>query len=381
MRLTIFLSLISFFASAQNITINGSGSTLPINAVSQVSSVSLVVPTVPEFFDSQSGDIDFEDEHFSMSYPSFTRNGYQNRVSMSYLDFETEERQITFKIIGNWANQIFQSYLSIHVNGVYDQSISLTTDDVEEQKTVVLPAGLKTVRLTNGYNAALSPFNQSVVYADAINNFKGIITDSSFRIKRPVRPLIKYVAVGTSITSGGGANVIPASMAWVSLLRYDDDFEIGNFSWGGKIVQTTTVPLADSMANIISTLMDARTANYLIPDVGTNDYGIHNKTKAAFKADYERFVDAVIRRRPDITLYCISLPNRTNYDSGNGVGAVGDDYYDAMIELAVTRHQMKVIRGKDLVTFPGNVPDGVHWNEAGHAEGKVTIKAAIEALQ
>lgn len=378
MRFLLLILLFPLLLQAQtNAHINAeSGRKVYINAPGQPATVTI---RLPEYYPYQIGDVDLEDKHFSFAYPGIDLYGFVQRNTLAYVEFETEERQMTFKIIGNWANKIFQSYMPIYVDGVYNTFITLTTDNVEEQKTVVLPAGLKTVRITNGYNAGLSPFNESTVYADATVNFTGIITDTVFRIKRPVIPDVKWLAIGTSITTGASAN-IPSVTGYISRLRYDYGYNIENHSWGGRTDQTTTTLLADSLAAMVSLRMNGKTENNLLIDLGTNDYGIHNKTKAAFKADYERMLDAIIAIRPDITIYCVSLLNRTNYDTGNSVGATGDDFADAIEEACTTRPTTRFIYGKDFVTFPGNVPDGVHPNEAGHVQEAAATHAAIIAF-
>lgn len=361
------------------VTFNQPGTAaMPINAAGQPGTVTF---NLPEFYQDQSGDVDFNNGHFWFAHPGFYRSAgdYYQRNTMSYVEFQTEERQITLKIIGNWANKLTQSYINIQVDGVQNQFVSLTTDEVEEEKTIVLPAGLKLVRIINGYNAALTPFNQSVVYADATVNINGIITDTVFRIKRPTQPVNAKLWTGTSITTGA-AGTNPTVTGYPALFRSVEGWEVSSLSWGGKTTQTTTDPLADSLAFRVSQMMIGSVSNELFIDLGTNDYGIHNKTKAAFKADYERMIDAIIDLRPDIVIYCISLLNRTNYATGNSVGATGDDFADAIEELCTTRPTTRFIYGKDLVSL-ANCPDGIHPNQTGMNEVHTNLKAAYDLLQ
>lgn len=383
MRLiTIILLLCVTFSNAQ-IPINGTGQAVTINAPGQPSSVNISAPALSEFFPSQSGDIDFTDNHFWFAHPGFYRSAgdYYQRNTLSYVEFQTEEIQITLKIIGNWSSPariLNQTYINIQVNGVQNQFVSLTADNVEEQKTIVLPAGLKLVRIINGYNAALTPFNQSVVYADATVNINGIITDTVFKIKRPTPPVNAKFYIGTSIPTGA-SSTNPTVTGYVALLRSMDNWDVGSLCWGGKTTQTTTDPLADSVAVMVDRMMNGSASNELFIDLGTNDYAIHNKTKAAFKADYQRMLDAIIALRPDITIYCISLLNRTDYDTGNSLGYTGDDFADAIEELCNDRSTTRFIYGKNLVS-PANCPDGVHPNLAGHNEVHTNLKAAYDLL-
>lgn len=343
--------------------INGSGTTIPIE--------------VQEYLPSQTGNITFQDHDFWFSAPGLAKTGYTQRTGMSYVEFRTIEREITLRIGGNWANKLTQSYINIQVDGVQNQFVSLTTDEVEEQKTIILPAGEKIVRIINGYNAALSPFNESVVYADASVNVNGIITDTAFEIRIPQRPKDLWLFSGNSITMGAsGTN--PTVTGFPALFR-NDGRSVGNYSWGGRIAATTTTTLADSFAIYVSALMNGTNSNEFFPTLGTNNYGIHNQTKAAFKTTYGLMLDALIQLRPDIVIYCVSLINRTNYDSGNSVGATGDDYADAIEELCLTRPTTRFIYGKNLVTL-ANCPDGIHPNQTGMNEYHTNLLAAYDLL-
>lgn len=356
MKFLFILLLLSSCAKGQ-ITINGPGAGIDINGSGET------VPVVTrQFFDAQTGDVDFEDQHFSFSAPGIAKTGYVVRNTMSYLEIKTIERQVTLKVGGNWANKLTQSYIPVLVDGVFNQNVSVTTDSVEEEKTIILPAGEKTVRIINGYNAAMTPFGYSAIYQDAGVFINGIITDTSFQIKVPTRPRVKRLFIGNSITTGAsGTN--PVLLGFPGLFRAEG-WEVQSNSWGGRIVTTTTQVLADSFAVYVSAQMNGTYSNELFLTLGTNDCFIHNRTKDAFKTYYGLMLDALLSKRPDIVIYCFSIFNRVSYDAGNSLGYTGDDFYDALVELAATRPTIHVIYAKDFLSL-ANAPDQIHPNQTG----------------
>jgi hypothetical protein len=381
-KLVIILSLFPFSLNAQIVQINGTGRTVTINAPGKPSSVSITQPSEPpepDYFDPQSGDITFTDEHFQYSIPGYAGSGYTARSSAGFVEFRTSETSISVKVGGNWstASSAFdeQSDCEVLVNGVYNQSVRLTVDNTTQTYAISLPVGEKIVRLVNGYTANgnnLLPGNGVFV--------QGVVTIGNVEIKIPVTPINKKLFIGNSITTGA-TSTHPTITGFAGLLR-NIGWQIQMDSYGGRRLLTTSAALGDDMAEFISDEMNGTITNEVFMFLGTNNFALFGgHSKANFKLYYGYFLDALHTLRSDITIYCISPFNRDTYSTPNSQGATCEDYADAIEELLVTRTWAKFIYGKDAVSLANMVDSPrVHPNQAGHQQISEYIEAQYNLL-
>lgn len=321
-------------------------------------------PPSSGFYGAQTGDITFTDSYFSASIPGYAKTGFTARSTGGFVDFRTSETEISVKIGGNWLLSNHQSDCEVLVDGVYNQSIRLTEINTIQSFPITLPPGEKIVTLVNGYTA--NTLSGSIILPNAGVYIQGVVTTGPIEVKVPATATNKWLFVGDSITTGA-SGTHPAVTGFPGLFRAEGLNYIQSDSWGARKLDTTTPTLANTMAAHLSSQMNGTISNELFLLLGTNNYGLSNQTKAAFKSYYGYLLDALISLRPDIIIYCISIMNRANYASGNTSGATGDDYADAVEECTSTRLSTKFIYGKNLVSL-ANLPDGIHPNQTGMQE-------------
>lgn len=348
---------------------SGSGRPVTINAPGQPSSVNIVTPPPPEFFDPQTGDITFTDDHFQYSIPGYAKTNFTARSTAGFVEFRTSETSLDIKVGGDWSTASSsideQSDCEVLVDGVYNQSVRLTANNVTQSYAIALPAGEKIVRLVNGYTA--NQLSGSITLPDFGVYIQGVVTTGPIEIKIPVTPTNKKLFIGNSITTGA-SSPHPSVTGFVGLFRADG-WQVQADSWGARRMLTTTTGLADDMAEFVSDEMNGSVSNELFFMLGTNNFGISTgHTKAQFKEWVGFFVDALHTIRPDITIYLVSPLNRTSYSTPNSVGATLEDYADAEQELQTEgRAWLKIMYGKNYLSL-ANAPDGLHPNGTGHQE-------------
>lgn len=366
MRVLFFILLFPFLTKAQTVQINGTGRTVTINAPGQPASVNIAAP---QYYDPQTGDITFTDDHFQYSISGYARTGFTARSTAGFVEFRTSETEFDVKVGGNWSTASStideQSDCEVLVNGVYNQSVRLTADNTTQSIAITLPAGEKIVQLRNGYTA--NPLSGSITLPDFGVYVQGVVTTGPIEIEIPVIPTNKKLFIGNSITTGA-SGTHPSVTGWVGLLRADG-WQTQSDSYGGRRILTTNTTLADEMAAFVDDEMNGSVSNELFFMLGTNNFGLSTgHTKAQFKEWVGFFVDALHDIRPDITIYLVSPLNRTIYDTPNSVGATLEDYADAEQELQdESRSWLKIMYGKNYVSL-ANLIDGLHPNQTGHQE-------------
>lgn len=369
MRFIFLILLFPFLVSGQIVQINGTGKPVTLNSPGKPSSVHIIVPAQDQYFDPQTGDITFTDEHFQYSYPGYVKTNFTARSPAGFVEFRTSETSLDIKVGGDWSTASSaideQSDCEVLVNGVYNQSVRLTADNVTQSHAITLPAGEKIVTLVNGYTA--NNLSGSITLPDRGVYIQGVVTTGPIEIKIPVTPTNKKLFIGNSITTGA-SSPHPSVTGWVGLLRADG-WQTQEDSWGGRRILTTTTLLADEMAEFVSDEMNGSVSNELFFMLGTNNFGLTTgHTKAQFKQWVGFFVDALHTIRPDISIYLISPLNRTSYSTPNPAGATLEDYADAEQELQDEgRSWLKIMYGKNYLSL-ANAPDGLHPNGTGHQE-------------
>lgn len=310
------------------------------------------------------GDVTFSDSVFQYSIPGYQKTGYTARSTGAFVQFVTTDRNIYVKVGGNYAGHGTLSTCEVLVDGVYNQSIPLLSNNTTEVHAVSLPEGQKIVTLMNGYQingGSDLTLPQSGVY------IQGMITDTAFQMIMPAHVTNKWLFVGNSITVGQAADHIAAS-DFVSMFRADGR-TIQVDAWATRRLFTTTAANAKNFAAFVSDEMNGCSSNELFMFLGTNNFSlVGGQTKAAFKLTYQLFLDSMHSKRADVQIYCISPLNRTTYNTPNTQGATLNDYVDAIQELLVTRTWAKFILGRDLLSLSNLSADGVHPTQAGHQE-------------
>lgn len=332
----------------------------------------------PEYFDPVSGDITFEDEHFQAALPSYNKASglYKARNTASFVEFRTTETEMDVRIAGDWVVGSAESDIEILVDGVYNQSVRVTAADTLQDISITLPGGEKLVRIVNGYTANTTDLNTP---ADGVW-VQGVVTTGDIEIKVPVTPVNKWLFVGDSITTGA-SGTHPSVTGYVGLIRETvaaDNIEVAVDAWGARRLMNTNGTLTTQMATQLVAQMNGTSTNELFLLIGTNNFGLEDAGKAYFKGLYEDLLDEVNSQRPDIIIWCVSILDRSDYDTPNGSGATGDDYADAVQELVATRAYTRFVYGKDLMTL-ANAPDGVHPNQTGMQEIHDNLLSAYNA--
>lgn len=337
-------------------------------------------PYISPYYPPVSGDITFTDADFQYSIPGYSRTGFTARSTNGYVQFRTSETVFDVKVGGNWSTASSsydeQSQIEVLVNGVYNQSVTLTADNTTQSVEITLAAGSKIVRLVNGYTA--NDMSGNVILPENGVYVQGVVTTGNIEIEIPVTPADKWLFVGNSITTGASGS-IPAINGYVGLFRADG-LNVEADSWGARRLLTYTPEFVAEMAGHISEEMDGTTSNTVVILLGTNNFTVAGGHSAAtFTTWYGNFLDGLHSIRPDITIYCISPLNRTNYDTPNAAGSTLQDYADAMVTMVSARSgwgNIFYINGKPLVSL-ANTTDGLHPNTTGMAELFTNLKPLL----
>jgi hypothetical protein len=162
----------------------------------------------PEYQTPVSGDIDFTDDDFQFSRAAYGGTGYWARSPYGFVEFRTSETALDVKVGGNWSGHGVQSQVEVFVNGVYNQSVTLTADNTTQEIPITLPGGSKIVRLTNGYTADDGANINTPGYGVFV---QGVVTTGDIEIKNPVTPEDLWYFIGDSITTGAVADHPTAS--------------------------------------------------------------------------------------------------------------------------------------------------------------------------
>lgn len=343
----------------------------------------------PDYFDPQSGDITFTDDHFWFSAPGYAKTGFTGRSPGGYVEFRTSETDFDVKIGGNWSTattgNAAQSSIWVIVDGVYNQTITLTANNTTETHSITsLSAGEKIIRLINGYAAQSDPGND-INLPNASVSVQGVVTTGDIEIKIPTIPANLNLFIGNSITTGA-SGTRPTQTGWVALLR-DDGWEVQYDSYGARGLATNAGTFgstqADDMADYVVAQMNGTVSNTVFICLGTNDFFLSGWrfSKATWKTHVELFADALHAAMPSLRIIWVTPLNRTDYDTPNANGADLEDYTDAVLEVQADGRSawLEVIVGKDLVSL-ANLADGLHPNQTGMAEIKTNFLTAYNAL-
>lgn len=339
-------------------------------------------PPAPVYFDPESGDITFTDDHFQYSAPGYAKTGYTGRSPAGFVEFRTSLTDFSVKIGGgNISGFAGENKVFLLVDGVYNQEITLTSPGTQTVAITTLSAGVKLIRLVNGY-AAAPDSTGDINLPEYVVAVQGVVTSGDIEIKIPVTPTKKILLIGMSITTGATGTRI-SDTSWAMQLRNDEGFNIQLDSYGGR-------SLADNAGNFIQAKADEMVAYHLAQlsgssqkeiwmDLATNDFGNIQISKATYKTYLERYADTLHAANSSVRLIWIRPTDRTSYDTPNISSATLGDLDDAITEAASTRAWMEIMGDRYNLTLT-NTTDGLHPNQAGHDEIKDNILAQYNTL-
>lgn len=339
-----------------------------------------------EYFDSQTGDIDFTDEQFQDAIPGIAMTNFTMRNPAAFVEFRTEATDFDVKVGGNWSAQGEESKIYLLVNDVYNQSITLTDDDVTESHAIAsLEAGTKNIKLVCGYAASAHAggdmrYPRFGTYVQGVDMGAGTI-----EVKIPVVPTKRIVADGMSITTGASGTRFTLT-GWLPQFKWVAGYNIKMVSYGAR-------GLCDNGGGWNSTKADQLVAYHLAQfedgvtekeiwmDLHTNDFGLFQVSKASFKARVEEYVDKINTADPEVLIIWWRPLARTDGATPNSSGAVLQDFADALDEVAASRSSFMIVLGAASDGGgSGNTIDGVHYNQTGHDDAYETRLALYEAL-
>lgn len=298
--------------------------------------------------------------------------------SYARLSFRTSGTSLR---LGYWANFPSNSWLTIVVNGVFDQSVPLTADGAEHTVDVTLPSGVnKVVEVWEGPQYAWEPTIQTGGIVRSIE-----MLDATLVKIAPVPPARRVVFYGDSISQ---AYPYAPHQSYIGLLRRDTTFdaEITSLGSGGRalFLDVDDPGLATTAANIAAMLADTAGTEELVFVMGTNDwYGTggpptSSSTLAAFQTNVEDLIDAVHAARPSAIVHLVSPLARSDEATPNANGDVLQDFRDVLESVASTRSAWCTYYDASAVLNLGtDYYDGVHLLPVGNTNFKSWLRSTV----
>ena len=165
--------------------------------------------------------------------------------------------------------------------------------------------------------------------------------------------------------------------SWPMLMRANAGplWGMSEEAWSGRALATdVSVDNATAEPGRLATLVTRLTGmctgsnNKIVLFMGTNDWA-SGVSSAAFATLYAALVDAIIAARPDVTILCVSPTTRT------GENATMVAYRTAIAAIVTARPSARIayVSGPSLVDA-ANLQDGLHPNNAGHAQLESMIR-------
>jgi lysophospholipase L1-like esterase len=337
------------------------------------------------YLSPQSGDITFVDSVWWDAVPGFAKTGFTMRNPAAFVEFRTSETDFSVKVGGNWSGFGSQSEIFLLVNGVYNQSITLSADNTTQTVSITsLAAGVKDIKLVNGY-AAQSAADGDINLPQAAVCVQGVVTTGNIEIKKPTHPIKRIVVDGMSITTGA-SGTHPTLTGWLEKLKWDDGYNMTFVSYGAKGLANNSgvfdATKASEMVTYQGACFDGTVTNEMWMDLGTNDFALSGWrfSKATWKTHVTSYVDSFHAHFPTVRLIWWAPTERTDYDTPNANGATLGDYLDALNEVAATRSSWMFIVGSRTDVSGANLSDGLHPNQTGMDEMYTARKADYLAL-
>jgi lysophospholipase L1-like esterase len=187
----------------------------------------------------------------------------------------------------------------------------------------------------------------------------------------PAPPQRRWLAYGDSITEGWGAST--PGRTWLATAARRLGLEAVNFGYAG--CGRGELVVAEAMA--------ATPAEVITLAFGTNCWGRIAFSEDLLEATVRAFVASVRAGHPRTPIVLVSpiirpdaeaTPNRL----GTTLARLRAAYERAALGLGTADAGITLVRGRELVS-PGQLADGVHPDDAGHAELAAAVGAAVSA--
>ena len=308
----------------------------------------------------------YDESKFNNSVVLADYTTFKARSSFSDLEFTFSGTKIYLKANPSlYATYPDYSYLTIYVNGVYNQRVTYSANAYKE---IVLPEGLKTVKIVQ----PLVNLPVATYLGVFINGFK------AFSPITYVNPSVsdKIVFVGDSIISGFGTTN-PETEGSGRLFTVENNKNTAFHSWGwGSLKQMASDAgkLSATITHIENLFANATGTKRLVVTLGTNDNANDSTDAATFQGWYENLLDAIHVLDVDIDVYCLSPVLRTDVFERSLL----DDYRTAINTVCAARSTYCThIAGKPILSAGDLSDDDVHPNTGGHKKIKDAVYAVM----
>ena len=244
------------------------------------------------------------------------------------------------------------AHIAVLVNGVYNQTISATANATTQTKTVILPAGYKTVEFITG--ATSKPFSNilgTYITAISASQFDTIVTPSYNA--RKVHFLSDSIGVGANAT-------IPSVTGFVGLLKSaHSTVSFINEGYG----YNTLFDYKDIIDDYVARIAVIGCTDFWC-EVGTNDYALNKWADINnFKVAYAELLDKIHAQFPTAKLYAqgmikrtIETANASGYTCGNFRTAISQVVSDGRTSYATYVDCSDLLPGIDGVHPTNHVP-------------------------
>lgn len=286
---------------------------------------------------------------------SFERTPKNNGESFSEVTYQTEATVIEFDADCTIAGS-FPSFaqIGVTVDGVMQAPVALSSGSSTRQ--VTLPAGMKTVTLSNGPQSRPS----------------GTVLGSWVRAVRANAPLITPEAgglliYGDSIAAGDAATPVQ-NAAWAMVVRDALAEPVSVMAYGYRTLHDDCSTDA-GLSAFVAKIADVAPSRIWLA-IGTNDCALGKWSAAAFGAAYGKLLDALHAQLPWVTVYAQAPTIRTNHVSSVAL------FSDQIEVVCASRPWAVYIDGLAILTT-ADLSDNVHPSTAGHAKYAAEVISII----
>lgn len=314
---------------------------------------------------------DIFDGVFTNSVEYTDKTTYKIRSAHSQFKFNYSGTTIFVKAVSTLAAVYpTYSYISVFINGVYNQRFQVLTTDVGYQK-ITLPAGDKELMFIE---PLVSRINDA---GDILGVFiTGILGEVNFTNIAPANVAEKLVFLGDSIVVGGNADN-PSSEGFPNLFMIENDKEVVILGWGYAGMDSfgsSAGLITAAVGYITSAFSNVTTTKKLIISLGTNDYAVKGITANNFETYYGDLLDAIHLADADIQIWCISPILRGDAKED----ATLDDFRSRVADVCTARPSYCThITGKTILSYPADYDDAVHPDTDGHKKLKDALYAIL----
>lgn len=283
--------------------------------------------------------------------------------------------------------------------GLYNNGTAVGTglysDVVDVSRTVDAPslgAGNKTVMISDGYQALLTP--SSLGWAGEFVRAVRVPSTSRIALTTPDPTDWRLVTYGDSIIGhlepGSGTITTSAYQAWSRLVWADyPNHAVTNEGYARRTFfdDCSTNSATDAFVDYLLTLLDAvdlgsGAKNQLWVEPSRNDWAFATfNAVSTYKTQRKRFCQRLLDNAPSgLEIYLQTATTCTNEanNNANGYNLPALRTADGEVVTEIGDSRLKLVSGPGLITFNvGNFPDGLHLSVNGHAGIKPPIKTEL----